>query len=167
MSLSPDELAARYDDPHRKTERVEISPERFEKGITRDDEKAWGVGALVFQDGQVLFVREGEMWLLPGGRLEPAESPAAGARREVNEETGIEIEITGLGAIAEQTFVREGTDETYEFYFATFLGKPTADSPEAIVQPKDGAIDEVAWRREVPVCTFDYELVTRLVETCI
>jgi ADP-ribose pyrophosphatase YjhB (NUDIX family) len=167
MSLSPDELAARYDDPHRKTERVEISTERFEKGIKRGDESAWGVGALVFQDGEVLFVREGEMWLLPGGRLEPDESPTAGARREVSEETGIEIEITGLGAIAEQTFVREGTDDTYEFYFATFLGKPTAAFREAIARPNDDAIDEVTWRREVPASTFDYELVTHLVETYV
>lgn len=167
MSLSPDELAARYDDPYRKTERIELSTERFEKGIERGDDGAWGVGALVFRDGRALFVREGDTWLLPGGRLEPGESPPAGARREVRGETGIEIKVTGLGAIAEQKFVREGTGETYEFCFATFLGEPTTASPKAAAQPSDDGIDEVAWRREVPTNTFDYDLVARLVGTYV
>ena len=84
-SPTPDELARRYDDPYRKSERFEIDPERFERGVQRDDDGAWGVGALVVHDGRGLFVREGDTWLLPGGRLESDESPEAGARREVRE----------------------------------------------------------------------------------
>ncbi len=167
MSITPDELAARYDDPYRKSDRIEISDERFEKGVRRGDDGAWGVGALVYQEGSILFVREGEMWLLPGGRLESGEPPEVGAMREVQEETGVEIEIVGLGAISEQTFLREGTDESYEFNFATFLGQPIEKRPEAGVEPEEGTVAEAAWRCTVPENTFDRELVERLVETRI
>lgn len=167
MSFSPEELAARYDAPLRKRGRTEIPAERFEKGIERGDDGAWGVGALVVHGGRALFVRENGTWLLPGGRLEANESPAAGARREVREETGLEVSIEGLGAVAEQTFVRAGTGESYEFYFATFLGEPRGPDPVADAEPNDGAIDAVAWRHDVPENTFDRELVTRLLEAYV
>ena len=167
MSLSPTELATRYDSPYRTSERIELPPERFEKGIERGDDGAWGVGALVVHDGQVLFVREGDTWLLPGGRLEADESPEAGAEREVYEETGVGIAVDGLAAIAEQTFVREGTDESYEFRFATFLGVPEAEAPGATPCATDDAIDDAAWLSTVPPNTFDRELVSRLVEEYI
>ena len=163
MSLSPDELAERYGDPYRKSDRIEITSERFDRGIERGDDGEWGVGALVAEGGRALFVREGDTWLLPGGRLEPGESLETGAKREVREETGIKISIEGLGAIAEQTFVRAGTDESYEFHFATFLGSPCDPDRATDARPNETAIDEVSWRRGVPTNTFDRDLVTRLV----
>jgi len=57
--------------------------------------------SLVEDDGRLLLVRrryppaEG-MWCLPSGFIESGEAPAESARREVLEETGIEIEITGV-----------------------------------------------------------------------
>ena len=162
MSPSPTELAPRYGSPYRTSERIELPSERFEKGIERGDDGAWGVGALVVHDGQVLFVREGDTWLLPGGRLEADESPEAGAKREVYEETGVRIAVEGLGAIAEQTFVREGTDESYEFRFATFLGVPEERTQRPTARPNDDAIDDAAWLSAVPPNTFDRELVSRL-----
>ncbi|QLD84827.1 NUDIX hydrolase [Natronomonas halophila] len=159
MSLSPDVLAARYDDHYRKAERIEISAERFEKGIERGDDGEWGAGCLAIDDGRILLVREGDAWLVPGGRVESDESPVAAARREVLEETGIEVEITGLGAIAEQTFVHEETGESFEFYFATFVGTPAEHDPTFGPEP---GIDEVAWHDDVPENTFDGELVERL-----
>ncbi|MFQ3320416.1 MAG: 8-oxo-dGTP diphosphatase [Natronomonas sp.] len=162
MPLSPDELAARYDDPYRKAERIELPAERFDRGVERGDDGAWGVGALVIDAGSVLFVREGDTWLLPGGRLEAGEPPADGAAREVREETGAEIEIAELGAIAEQTFVREGSDDSYEFYFATFVGV-LSGGDTTVTSAHEDAIDEVAWLAAVPDNTFDRDLVKRLV----
>ncbi len=164
MMFSPDELAARYDEPYRKVDRIEISAERFERGIERGDDGAWGVGALVVHDGRALLVREGGTWLLPGGRLQSSETPEAGAKREVREEAAVEIEIVDLCAIAEQTFVREGSDRTYEFCFATFLGKP-CNPTAGTVDFDGGAIDEVSWLRDAPPNTFDHDLVRRLFET--
>jgi len=162
MRLSPDELAARYDDVYRKAERIEVDAERFDRALERGDDGAWGVGALVADGDRILFVREDDTWLLPGGRLEAGETPAEGARREVREETGVDVEITGLGAVAEQTFQREGGDDSFEFYFATFLAEPTSTDLAADPGRPGEGIDEAAWRAAVPENTFDRELVARL-----
>lgn len=55
-----------------------------------------GVGAVVVRDGRALIVRrahaprQGE-WSLPGGHLHLGESLADGVRREVKEETGLDV----------------------------------------------------------------------------
>jgi 8-oxo-dGTP pyrophosphatase MutT (NUDIX family) len=52
-------------------------------------------------DGRVVFVRhtygDRRSWELPGGGLGRREEPAAGVRREMREELGIELD--GLGAV--------------------------------------------------------------------
>jgi ADP-ribose pyrophosphatase YjhB (NUDIX family) len=66
-----------------------------------------GVGAVVFDDlGRVLLIRRGkppllDRYVLPGGTLEWGESIDEGTRREILEETGIEIEIEGRLPIIE------------------------------------------------------------------
>lgn len=49
----------------------------------------------IIKDQRVLLIyhRKHRKWLPPGGHLEPNETPAEGARREVLEETGLEIDI--------------------------------------------------------------------------
>jgi len=156
---TPEALAARYGGVRRKRDRTEIDADRFDRGVERGDAGAWGVGALVVDGDRALFVREGETWLLPGGRLEPGESPAAGAAREVHEETGLAVDVTDLGAVAEQTFVREGGDESFEFAFATFIADPVSDPAGVAPGPE---VDGVAWLSSVPENTFDRELVVDL-----
>lgn len=159
---TPEALAARYGNPYQKAERIEISPERFEHGVERGDDGSWGVGALVVDDGRALFVREGDTWLLPGGRAQSGESLEIGAVREIHEETGITIDIVGLGAIAEQTFVHERTGDSYEFHFATFIGNPRDADLAGNPEERDESVDEAAWRDSVPESTFDRELVAHL-----
>jgi len=49
-------------------------------------------------DGRVLLARhvEGDRWVLPGGTIEPGETPADAAIREVWEETGLLVRLTRL-----------------------------------------------------------------------
>ncbi|MFK7985798.1 MAG: NUDIX domain-containing protein [Sandaracinaceae bacterium] len=61
--------------------------------------------ALVVFDGRALVLRRPprdrrfpNQWCLPGGQLEPGESPEDGVRRECLEETRLVIELTGVAA---------------------------------------------------------------------
>jgi 8-oxo-dGTP diphosphatase len=85
-----------------------------------------GVGAVVVRDGRALIVRraheprKGE-WSLPGGMLDLGESLAGAARREVKEETGLDVQ---LGPIIE-TFDRVHRDAEgrirYHFVIVDFV----------------------------------------------
>lgn len=48
------------------------------------------------------------MWSLPGGGVDLAETPAQGVVREVREETGFDVELTGLLAV--DSFVMEPSE---------------------------------------------------------
>ncbi|WP_407166318.1 NUDIX hydrolase [Bradyrhizobium sp. ORS 111] len=59
------------------------------------------VSAAIFRDGKVLLVRRARspgkgFYSLPGGRVEFGESLHAALHREVDEETGLRVEIVGL-----------------------------------------------------------------------
>ncbi|MEM7033383.1 MAG: NUDIX domain-containing protein [Chloroflexota bacterium] len=57
-----------------------------------------GVAVIVLQQNRVLLTQreDFECWCLPGGGIDPNESLDAAAIREVYEETGLEVELTGL-----------------------------------------------------------------------
>ena len=63
-----------------------------------------GLGAVVWRDGKVLMIQRGKpprqgIWSLPGGAQDLGETVEQGIRRELREETGIEIELLGLLAV--------------------------------------------------------------------
>ncbi|MBI5059783.1 NUDIX hydrolase [candidate division KSB1 bacterium] len=56
------------------------------------------VGAYIFCEQRLLLLRRANpphTFAPPGGKLDPGEDPIAGLRREVAEETGLEIELFG------------------------------------------------------------------------
>ena len=60
-----------------------------------------GVSAAIFRDGKVLLTRRARspakgFYSLPGGRVEFGESLHQALKREVDEETGLDIAIAGL-----------------------------------------------------------------------
>jgi 8-oxo-dGTP diphosphatase len=66
------------------------------------------VGAVVRDDRErLLLVRRGHepglgRWSLPGGRVEPGESARQAVVREVEEETGLRVVVTGLAGYVER-----------------------------------------------------------------
>lgn len=72
-----------------------------------------GVAAIVLRDSKVLIGRRkgahgAGTWGLPGGHLEFGESVEACAMREVFEETGLRVAITGPAGFTNDVFLDEG-----------------------------------------------------------
>jgi 8-oxo-dGTP diphosphatase len=65
------------------------------------------VGALIFEDGKILLVERGKeplkgYWSLPGGIVETGEKLEDAVRREVAEETGLDVEPYSMFEIFER-----------------------------------------------------------------
>ena len=63
------------------------------------------VGGAIEKDGKFLLVQEGKescrgKWNIPAGHLDPNETIFEGARREVFEECGCKVELTGVLTVA-------------------------------------------------------------------
>ena len=88
-----------------------------------------GVGAVVVQAGRVLLVRRGSEpmkgnWSLPGGVLEVGESLAEGVAREVEEETGLRVEVVELVELLDRIHREEGRVR-YHYVIADYLCRVT------------------------------------------
>ncbi|HKE22467.1 MAG TPA: NUDIX hydrolase [Bryobacteraceae bacterium] len=89
-----------------------------------------GVGAVIFQDRRILMAQRGKeplkgWWSLPGGALETGELLADAVRREVREETGLEIEPIRVFEIFERIMRdAEGTPE-YHYVLIDYLCRIT------------------------------------------
>ena len=79
-----------------------------------------GVGTVVLDGEMVLMIQRGKpprkgSWSLPGGAQELGETIREAARREVHEETGLEIEIFGLLDVVDS--VRPDADGNIEYHY--------------------------------------------------
>jgi len=98
--------------------------------------------AACFRGGKVLIAKRirPPLWSLPGGRIEPGETPEAAAMRELLEETGVEAEIVALAGEREVVLKDEGGGVAARFkifaYAARWRAGEAAPGPEAT---------EVAW----------------------
>lgn len=109
---------------------------------------------VVVHDDQLLLALwhddERRRWTLPGGGVELLETPEEGAVREAREETGYDVELTGLLGIETDVFSAEqrtrgaGRDSgrplkaVRVFYTARIVGGELTDEA-------DGTTDEARW----------------------
>ena len=123
---------------------------------------ATSAGGIVvrYEKGQPQFVvgsrrreRDGRTWTLPKGTPNPGESREETALREVEEETGLQVRITGPLESIEYWFVQSGTriHKTVHYFLMEPVGGELAHH--------DHEFDEVRW------ITFDTAATTLTFET--
>jgi len=101
------------------------------------------VSAVIFREGRILLVRRARspgkgFYSRPGGRVEFGESLHAALHREVDEETGLRIEIGGLAGWRE---VLPGTSgSTAHFVILSFATRWRAGEPVL-----NDELDDFAW----------------------
>ena len=105
-----------------------------------------GVGGVVIVDNRVLLIRRGSeplkgQWSIPGGTLELGETLEAGVRRELREETSLDVRVLDLVEIFERISSGPQTNfdapqakparPQYHFVIADYLCEVIAGTPRA------------------------------------
>ena len=104
------------------------------------------MGAIVVKDDRLLMIRRAKdpgagLWSLPGGRVEHGEYLADALRREVAEETGLEVEVRDLVGILEVV-----ADPHYVIldYYAEATGDDSPVASDDVSAARWVPLDEVA-----------------------
>lgn len=118
-------------------------PERVRLALIRLATPSFHVGAMCVverADGHLLLVRQSYRrggWGFPGGLLRRGEAPADGARRELYEELGVELELLGLPVVA--------IDHEMRRVDVIFTARLTERSPEPPLHPSSPEVSETGW----------------------
>ncbi len=85
-----------------------------------------GVGAVIIKDNQILLVKRANepnkgYWSVPGGVVRLGEGLEEALKREVEEETGLEIEVGDVACVSEEIF-RNG-DIKYHYIIIDFFAE--------------------------------------------
>ncbi len=113
-----------------------------------------GVGVAVLNDdGELLIVRRGSgaaagRWAVPGGKVEYGESLVDAARREVLEETGLQVEVGPVVWVGES--IGPGDPPSWHFTLVDFAGTVRGGT----LTPGDDATD-AAWVPLDQIAGFD------------
>jgi ADP-ribose pyrophosphatase YjhB (NUDIX family) len=120
-----------------------------------------GVVVAIIQHGRVLLTQreDSEVWCLPGGAVEDAESLAEAAAREACEETGLQVHLTRLVGMYSQPQWHHGGN-----HFALFAAEPiggalrlaAGETVEVGFFDRGALPEPLVWWHEQPITdTFD------------
>lgn len=103
--------------------------------------------AVIVLDGRLLLLRlrSTMKYHLPGGGIEEGESAEQTVRREVREETGIEIEVGPLGHYEEVYFYYDPSDRAYHGLHSYYLCKPVTTALLRDDEVEDSSAEGPRW----------------------
>lgn len=95
-----------------------------------------GVGGVVIQEGRVLLVRRGQAplrgeWSIPGGALELGETLHQGLRREMLEETGLEVAPVEMLEVLDRILRDDERRVRYHYVLIDYLCTPVSGQARA------------------------------------
>jgi mutator protein MutT len=140
-------------------ERAEVSPKREYPGAP-----VVGVGGVVIRDGRALLIKRGsaplkDQWSIPGGTLELGESIQEGVRRELLEETGIEVRVGELIEVFDRIFRDDAGKIQYHFVIVDYLCEAISGEARAASD-----VTDVAWVNEEDLWNYKLtEAATRVI----
>ncbi|OTF09399.1 NUDIX hydrolase [Halorubrum sp. SD612] len=114
-------------------------------------------------DGRIALVKTSwsDGWVLPGGAVEPDESPPTAAAREVREETGLDAAIDDPVVVFEQSYVgAESGAVAFEAEYVVYAARAAGRIPDAAglgVSPDE--IRAARWFEAVPTALHDGALL--------
>jgi 8-oxo-dGTP pyrophosphatase MutT (NUDIX family) len=142
-----------------------------EYAATRERDRAIDGGVAVVirnDDGELLLVENdwSDGYVPPGGGVEPGEDPEAAAVREVEEETGVRVELERPVRVDRRRYEHAHRDESFRGgYDVTYLAHPTGDQTLADDPGlADETIEDVAWFADVPERTPVPDLLERFLD---
>lgn len=107
--------------------------------MSESDPPLLGVGAVIVERDHILLVQRGRdpgkgLWAVPGGKVDRGESLRIAVRREVAEETGLEVEVGEVAWVGE--LIDDANHIVLIDFHATVIGGDLAAADDA---------DDVAW----------------------
>lgn len=107
-----------------------------------------GVGALIFETGKILLVERGKeplkgYWSIPGGIVETGEKLEEAIRREVAEETGLDVDPYSMFEIFERIMPDGEGKPEYHYVLIDYLCRRMGGDPVAASD-----VSRVAWVAE-------------------
>lgn len=91
-----------------------------------------GVGAVIHANNKILFIRRANepgrgLWSIPGGLVEVGETLRDAVKREVEEETGVKIEVGNLIDVMENIIRDEDGKVKFHYILVNFEAKPITE----------------------------------------
>jgi mutator protein MutT len=114
-----------------------------------------GVGAIILKNGAILLEKRSNepgkgKWSIPGGVVELGENVRQAVKREVEEETGLIVEVQSLIDVVDSITLDENKAVKYDFVIIDFL----VEIKKGSVSPASDA-EELKWVQFSQVEEFD------------